>query len=207
MTRSFMAVLAAATILTASCSKEGSKLQNYQVSTEHSSATWRGYLRTGYFNEGTLEIESSSIKVKDGVINGGSFSMPLSSLKNLNLPDDQKPLLIGHLQSPDFFNMILHPSLKFIIKKVAPYNGQDTGAIEGANYYVAGDLTMLGIAKEIGFPARITVKEQVLEVDADMILDRTKWGMNYATADTLSDEHYIRHEVSIQLHISGTKTK
>lgn len=207
MTRSFMAVLATATILTASCSKEDNKLQKYQVSMEHSSATWRGYLRTGYFNEGTIAVEGSSVKVKDGVVSEGKFTMPLNSLKNLNLPEDQKPVLIGHLQSPDFFNMIMYPSLTFVIGEVKAYNGQDTGAIEGANYYVTGDLTMLGTARQIGFPARIALKDQMLEVDADIIIDRTRWGMNYAAADTLSDEHFIKHEVAIHLHVSAAKSK
>jgi len=202
-----MAVLATATILTASCSKEDSKLQNYQVSKEHSSATWRGFLRTGYFNEGTIAIESSTVKVKDGVVSDGKFTMPLNTLKNLNLPEEQKPLLIGHLQSSDFFNMVMHPSLTFVIGKVEAYKGQDTAAIEGANYYVTGDLTMLGTARQIGFPARIVLKDKMLEVDADVIIDRTGWGINYAAADTLSDEHFIKHEVAIRLHVSAEKSR
>ena len=153
------------------------------------------------------EIESTSIKVKDGIVAEGNFKMPLSSLKNLNLPDDQKPLLIGHLQSPDFFNMVLHPSLNFSIRKVSAYNGDDSIAVPGSNYYVEGDLTMLGIVQPVAFPAKITVKEESLEVDADILIDRTRWGMNYATADTLSDEHYIEPEVTIKLHVAGTKTK
>ena len=202
-----MAVLTAATILTVSCSKDDDKLQSFRVSPERSSATWKGYLRTGYFNEGTIDIESTSNKVKDGIVAEGNFKMPLSSLKNLNLPDDQKPLLIGHLQSPDFFNMVLHPSLNFSIRKVSAYNGDDSIAVPGSNYYVEGDLTMLGIVQPVAFPAKITVKEESLEVDADILIDRTRWGMNYATADTLSDEHYIEPEVTIKLHVAGTKTK
>ncbi len=207
MTRSFMTLVTAATILAASCSKDDNKLQHYELSKENSFATWKGYLRTGYFNEGTIAIEGPAISLENGVVTGGSFTMPLSSLKNLNLPDEQKPVLITHLQSSDFFNMVLYPSLQFSIREVATYSSNDSGAVAGANYQVAGDLTMLGVTQPVHFPARIAVKEKELEIDAEVIIDRTKWGMNYAAADTLSDEHYIKPEVSINLHVRGIKAK
>jgi polyisoprenoid-binding protein YceI len=207
MTRSFMAALATATIMTASCSKEKDNLQHYQVAPEQSSATWKGYLRTGYFNEGTIAIESATVKVKDGVVSEGTFVMPLYSLKNLNLPDDQKSLLIEHLQSPDFFNMVMHPSLKFTIAAVTEYKGPHSGAIAGANYYVTGDLSMLGTARQITFPARIALSGHKLEVDADITIDRTQWGMNYAADEALPDEHFIKHNVDIHLHLAAEKSK
>lgn len=205
MTRSFTAVLAAATILAASCSKDDPKTQHYEVSVTHSQATWKGYLRTGYFNEGTLSIESTGIEVSNGVITKGVFDMPLSSLKNLNLPEEQKPVLIGHLQSADFFHMVLYPSLKFVIGKVTAYKGGDSTAIAGANYRVEGELNMLGVDKPVAFPARIVINDETLEVDADVVIDRTRWGMTYATADTLPDEHFIEPEVSVRLHITGSR--
>ncbi|MVM41678.1 hypothetical protein GO730_35090 [Spirosoma sp. HMF3257] len=61
--------------------------------------------------------------------------MPLSSIKNVNLPTDSlKQLLIHHLQSEDFFNMALYPDLSYTITRVAPYNG--SGGVAGANYQV-----------------------------------------------------------------------
>ena len=49
-------------------------------------AEWKGFLKTGYFNNGTIKVESDDIKVENGKVVGGSFKIPVSSIINLNLP-------------------------------------------------------------------------------------------------------------------------
>jgi polyisoprenoid-binding protein YceI len=65
----------------------------------------------------------------NGHIKDGSFVIPIASIKNFDLPDEVKPQHLQHLESPDFFNMALHPNATFQITKVQPYSKAEDGAI------------------------------------------------------------------------------
>lgn len=199
MSKMSMTALIAATALWSACKKDP-VTQKYALTTEASTATWKGYQRTGYFNEGTVNVQSLNLEVKNGTVSAGSFEMPLSSLKNLNLPTDSlKGVLIHHLKTADFFNMALYPNLSFSIKSVKAYNG----SIPGANYTVEGSFTMLGKAVDISFPAKIDISNKQLVLDANFTIDRTRWGMMYGAADTLPDDKHIKPGVDIHLQLSG----
>lgn len=203
MSKMGMTTLIAATTLWSACKKDP-VIQQYALNTEASTATWKGYQRTGYFNEGTINVQSTSLEVKNGKVSAGSFEMPLSSLKNLNLPTDSlKGALIHHLKTADFFNMTLYPNLSFNIKSVKGYTGGTPGAVAGANYTIEGSFTMLGKAIDISFPAKIDISNKQLVLDANLKIDRTRWGMKYGAADTLPDDKHIKPEVDIHLQLSG----
>lgn len=194
-------------LLAGACKKdEEQPVKKYALITESSTAHWKGFLRTGYFNEGTLSVSCENIQVANGVVRSGTFKMPLSTLKNLNLPTEElKIQLIHHLQSPDFFNMVLYPSLTFRISKVENYSGSGPDAIAGANYSVTGDLTMLGQPHSISFPARITTEGKEIKIDAFVKVDRTAWGMNYAADPTLPDSLHILPKMEIELNLKANR--
>lgn len=197
--------LIAVTVLGSACKKEETR-QKYILNATASTATWKGYQRSGYFNEGAVNVQSANLEVVAGVVKSGYFEMPLSSLANLNLPTDSlKDLLIHHLKSADFFNMPLYPSLSFLIKTVEVYSGNIEGAIPNANYVIKGDFTMLGKSLPLSFPAKIEISNKQLFLTAIFTIDRTKWGMNYGALDTLPDDQYIKPEVDIYLQLSGTR--
>ncbi len=207
MKRTNILLALASMLLFAACKKnDAPQTLQYQLVADSSRATWRGYLRTGYFNEGSILVESQNIQVTNGKVESGSFQMPLSGLKNFNLPTDSlKELLIHHLQSPDFFNMALHPNLSFKIGAVTGYSGGVPGAVAGANYTVKGELSILGKPLEISFPARISISGNKLYVAASLKVDRTRWGMTYASDPALPDEQYIMPEMAIELNLQGIR--
>ncbi len=178
-------------------------VDSYQLDEKTSVAIWKGYLKTGYFNEGAITVTSDQLTVQNGNVTGGSFTIPLASLVNYNLPDTLQHVLIHHLQSADFFNMAVNPNLTYTITSVAPYAGGK--GIAGANYQVNGNLTMLGKVSPVNFPAKIQVKDNQLAVEATLSVDRTKWGVNYASDSTLPDEGYILPDVDIHLKLAGVK--
>lgn len=192
-------------LLAGACKKnEEQPVKKYVLVADSSTAHWKGFLRNGYFNEGTLQVECPNIQVANGVVRSGTFKMPLSSLKNLNLPtEDLKEQLIHHLQSPDFFNMALHPNVTFRISSVQQYSGGNPEAVLDANYSVTGDLTLLGKPLAISFPARIHTEGKDMRIAAFIKVDRTQWGMNYASADSLADDQYIMPEMEIQLQLKA----
>ena len=169
-------------------------------------AEWKGSLKTGYFNNGTINVESDDIKVENEIVSGGSFTIPVSSIINLNLPTEQvKEQLVHHLQSPDFFNLALHPNVTYDITNISPYSDAKEGGAAGANYLVNGTLMILGKKNPVSFPAKITVAGNLLSVEANVKFDRTKWGITYASDPDLAPENYIEPLIEVHLQLSGSK--
>ncbi|SKB85672.1 YceI family protein [Dyadobacter psychrophilus] len=189
-----------------SCTDHDVETTNYKLDEAISIAEWKGYLRNEYFNEGSIAIKSESLIIRDGKVQSGSFTIPIASIVNFNLPTEElKQTLVHHLQSADFFNMALHPEVKFNITGVAPYTGTGEGVIAGANQLVNGNLTMLGITHSISFPARIEVNGSNLKVEGKLKIDRTKWGITYATDPALPDDAVIKNEIDLHLKLAGNK--
>lgn len=190
-------------VLLGSCKKDEDNSVKYVVETAQTTATWKGYLKTGYFNEGTIDVTSTELTVADGKIKTGTFVLPLNTLKNTNLPDAQKPQLINHLQSHEIFNMLVFPEFVFKFTSMEPYTGGDATAVTGANFLVKGELKMMGIYKPISFPAKIVITSEKVTVAAKILVDRTRWGINYATDDTKPDADRIQNNLHLELDLSA----
>ncbi|HEY1021805.1 MAG TPA: YceI family protein, partial [Flavisolibacter sp.] len=167
-------------VLTTSCTKEKDTKNSevYTVDSESSQVAWKGYLANDYFNNGTFSVDETTLKVKNGKIESGSFTIPILSLDVLNLDGDLKAQLEAHLKSPDFFDVLVHPNATFTITGVSPY--QPTGAedvVDGANIKITGNFTLLGTTKSISFPARFELDGQELEAEALLQINRLDWGM------------------------------
>jgi polyisoprenoid-binding protein YceI len=176
---------------------------NYDLDTERSIIEWTG-AGPGVSHTGSFEVTSKGILVEDGHITGGSFTIPIVSIKNFDLPEEVKPVLLDHLKSEDFFNMALYPEAHFLINSVENINVYADGEVENANKMVYGEFTMLGKTFHINFPAMIKVEGDNIEVEANFKINRTKWGMDYAADPALGD-HHIYPEVHIQLKLAGTR--
>ncbi|WP_256009371.1 YceI family protein [Desertivirga xinjiangensis] len=189
----------------ASCENDDDKktLVNYEISAADSHVEWWGYLREGN-NHGTFSLNNDEIKTENGKVTGGAFSIPISSVNVINLEGDLKEQLEHHLLSADFFNVALHPNVTFNIKLVTPFTeAEKEGIIAGANYTVTGDLQLLGTTKEISFPAKITVKNDNLDAEALIRINRLHWGMTYASDP--NEGMYILPDVDLQLKLSAKK--
>jgi len=198
-------ILIAASVLLWKCT-DHVQLPVYQLDATKSVAEWKGYLKTGYFNEGSIAVQSESITVSEGKIIAGTFSLPLSSILNFNLPTPEiKQELVHHLQSADFFDMALYPDLKFEINSVTAYSGQGDGIVEGANFRVNGMLTMLGKTNFIAFPAKIVFNGDAFSVEGKVKVDRTKWGIVYGTDQSKPAEAIIEPFIDIHLKLAGNK--
>lgn len=201
MRNKFSAALFAALFAFAGCSKDKDGPQKY-ILDNNSVIEWRGNLDNG-FNNGSFDIGTSSIEVKNGTVTGGRFVFPIASIKNFNLPDDQKEQLLHHLKSIDFFNMAVYPDVTFVITAVQPYTGGIPEAVEDANYLVQGKLTMLGKTHPIVFAASIVLENSKIDITAKCWIDRTKWGMNYASDP--AGQLYIHKNVALTFALTGQR--
>ncbi|PKV75995.1 YceI family protein [Pontibacter ramchanderi] len=182
-----------------SCEDEELSKSTFALEESNSKVIWKGY-SPALYHDGSFRVQSQDIQVVDGQVTSGTFTVPIATIANFDLPDEVKPVLLDHLKSPDFFNLALHPTASFRITKVQPL----ARVSEGANYTVTGDFTMLGQTHPIAFPANINLQGSKLELEASFKLDRTKWGMTYATDPALGD-HHILPEVDIHFDLTANR--
>jgi polyisoprenoid-binding protein YceI len=69
---------------------------------------------------------------------------------------------------------------------------------------ISGNLTLKDSTQNVTFPAKVTLGENDLTVNAEFVIDRTKWGMFYGNDKSLGDK-FIYPEVKISLNIKANK--
>lgn len=110
--------------------------------------------------------------------------------------DDEK--LTGHLKSADFFEVEKFPKATFVSTKIVADAAKGAG-----NYTVTGDFDLHGQKKSITFPAKITVGDAEVAVDAEFSINRKDFGIIYAG----KTDDLIRDDVVIKLNLKSPKKK
>lgn len=204
----FYAISIAGLLMLLSCKKDNETkalLPVYKV-VDNSVINWKGFLRNGYFNEGSIEVKGKNIDFSGGLIKSGEIEMPLSSITNYNITDETlRAQLIHHLQSADFFNIALYPSLKFEIVHSEFYDGSFPGAIPGANVLVTGKLTILGTPGVVVFPAKVSLENNELIIKAKLKINRLNFGLNYNSDESLSDSEYIMPDIFLDFDLRAIR--
>ena len=125
-------------------------------SVQHSGiATFRGSFK---------EVDAS---LADGVLTG---SVKVASV---DVPVEQ---LIGHLQSPDFFDAERHPEITFRSSDLRQ---------DGDQLVITGDFTMRGVTKPLEAIGSLAGPTQYLDgkdriaLDITTVIDRTEFGVNW----------------------------
>ncbi len=123
----------------------------FSVDLASSSVNWEGTMMGMYSHSGTINLTEGALTTEGGKVTGGSFTVDMASMtptdENYDPAKDQTPeKLVGHLSSPDFFDVANNPTASFEI----------TGANED-NSEIMGTLTVRGKSN----PA--TVKDVVFD--------------------------------------------
>jgi polyisoprenoid-binding protein YceI len=207
MKKMHLSLLLLTLVLAASCKKkkdpEPDITGKFHIVAADSKLEWEGYKPGGGHN-GSFDVAPVDVTVEKGKITGGTFTIDIRTIKDFDLTDVAiREQLLEHLQSPDFFDVVLHPTASFVITAVEGYTGGTTGAIEGANTLIKGTFTMLGKPLPISFPAKVSVTATTLRVEANFKIDRLKWGMN--SFSDPNGELYIFPDIDITLDIKANK--
>ncbi|MCW3162743.1 YceI family protein [Chryseobacterium oryctis] len=189
-----------------SCSSDQDKTENHKVNETESVINWKGSA-PDHFHIGSFKVTGELKADGDGKLKSGSFTIPISSIENYDLEDPVKKQLLDHLKSSDFFDMAVHPNAKFNLLKVTSYSGGNKEeVVNGANYTLTGDFTMIGQTHSISFPAKVSTNaDGSLKVEAKFKIDRTKWGM--LTDSDPAQPLYILPNVDIELELITSKAK
>jgi polyisoprenoid-binding protein YceI len=172
------------TAATAPSASISAATQLYAISPENSKIEFTGSKVTGKHDGGFKDF-SGDVQVADGSIKSAKVTIKTASL----FSDNDR--LTGHLKSADFFDAEKYPTAVF-----------ETTAISGtgSEANVTGNLTLHGITKQISFPAKIEVKDDVATVNAEFSINRFDFNMKYpGKADDL-----IRDNVVLRLDVKAT---
>ncbi|MDF2381528.1 YceI family protein [Nostoc ellipsosporum NOK] len=184
----------------AACNKKDDKDTSYKLDATTSKAYWKGSA-PDHHHTGSLQVNGRFTMDENGMINGGSFTMPISSIENFDLQDPEKLQLLNHLKSADFFNMIVHPEAAFEITHVERYSG--TEGIANANYKLTGLFSLIGQTHNLSFPIRISKTNDQLLAQAVFSFNRLDWGMGSFSDPTQG--LYILPDINIILDIAAQK--
>jgi len=149
-----------------------------EVKTEASTVTWKAYKVTGS-HTGTIALKSGALLFEDGKLNGGEFTVDMTTINTTDLSGDYKAKLDGHLHSDDFFSTASHPTSSLVFTKVEA-SGKNS-------YKVTGDLTIKGITKPVTFDVSIYGSKAT----ATLKVDRAAYDVRYGSGsffDNLGDK-------------------
>lgn len=165
----------------------------YTLDAAGSQVIWRGDMVKMYYHEGSIALKEGSISTKGGQLTGGSFIVDMNTIVPLDSnypPDKPKENLVGHLSSPDFFDIANNPTAQFEIKSVT---GNEA----------TGILTLRGKSNEE------TVKNIVLTETAEgvtatgeLTFDRKKYGVAF---DMPVKDMLLSNDIILKISLTGSK--
>ena len=135
--------------------------------------TWKGTKPTGSHN-GTVAFKSGGILLENDVLKGGEFVIDMNTIKNLDMVgSDGAANIEKHLKAPDFFDVALYPTSKFVITSVLEVEG---------NMAVTGNLTIKDVTKSITIPASVSTVEGITTFKSELFnIDRADFNVKYGS--------------------------
>jgi polyisoprenoid-binding protein YceI len=158
-----------------------------ELDPQESSVTWKGSKITGDFHDGQISIKSSSLKLSRGALVSGKIMFDLNSITVGNLEGEWKDKFLGHMKSPDFFDVGKFPTATLNIETFK--NGEMTG-----------ELTIKGVTQPISIPTKRVAGKYV----GKATFDRTKFGITYGSGSFFKNlgDKLINDTVEIEFSIA-----
>ena len=176
----------------------------YNLDTANSTVSWTGKKPTGA-HTGTINLADGMVKVQDGAVESGSFTIDMTSINVTDLEGDEKASLEGHLKGEGedkqdhFFNVAKYPTATFKITGIADENGKTM---------IQGNLNMKGTEKNISFPAMVSMNGDVMTLESEVFtIDRTTWGVNYGSKSVFENlgDKFINDDIELKVSIKASK--
>ncbi|NWJ51013.1 MAG: YceI family protein [Bacteroidetes bacterium] len=187
---------------------KAAKADTLKVNTTSSVVEWEGSKPLGKHN-GTLKLKSGYLVVKGKNITAGSFDIDFTTLTDLDLTDAKtNQMLIGHLSSPDFFDVKKYPVSVFKVTKVSTYTGKALADGSKPTHQVSGLLTIKDKTRAVTFAATINFSKDKVSASApSFTIDRTDFDLRYGSKkffDNLKDKS-INDEIGLKITLVAEK--
>ncbi len=161
------------------------------INVDESSIQWKGKKVLGS-HTGTIKLKEGFLEMDGDQLTGGMFVVDMTTISAIDMEEEMKTKLEGHLKSTDFFGVENHPTSTLIFANVIQNSDND-------GYTVTGDITIKDITESITF--NLTMANGT--ANADISIDRTKFGVRYGSGsffDNLGDNTISDNfELSISL--------
>lgn len=182
-----------------------SSSDKHSVDLDNSRVSWIGRKPAGE-HHGYVKLLAGEIQVDNNEIRSGYFIINMNSITDTDLADkSSNAKLIGHLKSPDFFDVQKYPSGSFAITRVTriPVASAGTGEIK-STHKIEGDLTLKNITKKISFDASVnTLNGKLTATSLPFTIDRTHWDVNYQSKSVTAalKDQYIFDEITLTIDL------
>lgn len=178
--------------------KEEIEVIRLSVELDESYVWWHGWNANApedHTHNGKVKLSEGEIELTNGELTGGYAVIDISSIFGTDMAENEKKEkgLIGHLMSPDFFN---------IDSTGAGKPRFDVKSYE--NGVITGDLTINGNTNEVQVPATVSVSDDVVAVTSEKFpVDMMPFMMPYFAQEKEDSEAAILNpsiELEINLH-------
>ena len=144
---------------------------------------------------GTVNVKSGDVVMKGNNITGGTFVLDMNSINATDIgPDKGQMKLNEHLKNGDFFEVEKYPTATYKITYVTKSTNK------AFPFTVNGNLTAKGKTNAVSFPAKINLKNGVLNIVSDKFsFDRQKFGISYAS--TMKDV-VLKDDIDMTINVS-----
>ncbi|HOY29457.1 MAG: YceI family protein [Flavobacteriales bacterium] len=168
---------------------------SYAVDAANSSVKWTGTMLGVKSHFGTIGLKEGKMSLKGGQITAGGFVADLNTIAPLDTiyaPDGSKQgtksMLVGHLQSPDFFDVATYPTASFDITRV-----------EGNTAY--GNLTVRGKTNEEKVTDIVVTEENgMAKATGKLTFDRQKYGVAWSTG---AKDMILNDNIELEITLTG----
>lgn len=156
----------------------------YEVAVGESQFLWEGDrpLIPNYTDSGIVLIQEGSITVEEGAITSAEVVFDMTTIEAVDTSAEEASpsRLTTHLRSEDWFEVEVYPEARVEVTNVEQ--------VSGTSYDVTADLTLRNTTESITFPAEIYMNTAGnLVVEADVEVDRTRFGINYGSGSFFDD--------------------
>jgi polyisoprenoid-binding protein YceI len=168
-----------------------------KVDVNSSSLRWFASKVTGK-HDGAVKVKNGSLKVVKGVLQSGKVVLDMTTITVRDIENPEyNAKLVGHLNSPDFFEVDKFKSAVLLIESVKQVKGED--------HTISGKLMIKGYTHPVNFPAKIKTDGESLTAQAKIEIDRTLWKIQYGSASffkSLGDKA-IHNEVQFEVDLTA----
>jgi polyisoprenoid-binding protein YceI len=125
----------------------------------------------------------------------------MNSIVDLDIPVDKEGYakLVGHLKSPDFFDVEKYPSAAFEITGLEEVEGK---------MMLSGNLTLKDAKNNVTFPVSVSNDGNTMTLTSETFsIDRTKWNVQYGSKsifDNLGDK-FINDDIELKILVKANK--
>lgn len=197
MTNKFFSLILSLCFLT--CFSFSFHANKVNANKNNSTVIWTGSKPTGS-HTGNVSIKSGYLTFDHGRLVGGNFTIDMTSITCTDIEKESKnKYFVDHLKDEDFFDVTEFPEANLNIKKVKRLNAQE--------YEMSGEMTIKGITNDLTFTSEVKLTGNSYVAIAKIIIDRTKYGVEYKSANVFKNlgDKFIYDEIEFDIFLVSEK--